>query len=100
MLGPFRAVAAAAARVDLHGVDAVEAMLLSVDLDRAGVDHIGRAGMLLIERGPEGHECKKHHANDGGQADELEHGGGSRSEARRVGKECVSTCRSRWSPEH
>src|SRR3546814_6080187 len=25
---------------------------------------------------------------------------GSRSEERRVGKECVSTCRSRWSPEH
>src|SRR3546814_7431210 len=24
----------------------------------------------------------------------------SRSEARRVGKECVSTCRSRWSPYH
>src|SRR3546814_11016088 len=23
-----------------------------------------------------------------------------RSEARRVGKECVSTCRSRWSPSH
>src|SRR3546814_2563425 len=27
-------------------------------------------------------------------------GGGSRSEERRVGKECVSTCRSRWSPYH
>src|SRR3546814_20347815 len=25
---------------------------------------------------------------------------GRRSEARRVGKECVSTCRSRWSPDH
>src|SRR3546814_19729179 len=25
-------------------------------------------------------------------------GGGGRSEERRVGKECVSTCRSRWSP--
>src|SRR3546814_11318899 len=25
---------------------------------------------------------------------------GSRSEERRVGKECVSTCRYRWSPEH
>src|SRR3546814_17647544 len=25
---------------------------------------------------------------------------GSRSEERRVGKECVSTCRSRWSPSH
>src|SRR3546814_14869138 len=26
--------------------------------------------------------------------------GGSRSEERRVGTECVSTCRSRWSPYH
>src|SRR3546814_16175150 len=25
---------------------------------------------------------------------------GTRSEERRVGKECVSTCRSRWSPYH
>src|SRR3546814_13152326 len=25
---------------------------------------------------------------------------GERSEERRVGKECVSTCRSRWSPHH
>src|SRR3546814_3590507 len=28
------------------------------------------------------------------------HGIRSRSEERRVGKECVSTCRSRWSPYH
>src|SRR3546814_11467876 len=27
-------------------------------------------------------------------------GSSSRSEERRVGKECVSTCRSRWSPYH
>src|SRR3546814_5061572 len=27
-------------------------------------------------------------------------GAGGRSEERRVGKECVSTCRSRWSPDH
>src|SRR3546814_7797235 len=27
-------------------------------------------------------------------------GGPGRSEERRVGKECVSTCRSRWSPYH
>src|SRR3546814_5318069 len=27
-------------------------------------------------------------------------GDGLRSEERRVGKECVSTCRSRWSPYH
>src|SRR3546814_11883783 len=29
-----------------------------------------------------------------------EPGGAARSEERRVGKECVSTCRSRWSPYH
>src|SRR3546814_13425914 len=31
---------------------------------------------------------------------ELTDGGSVRSEERRVGKECVSTCRSRWSPYH
>src|SRR3546814_4858374 len=30
-----------------------------------------------------------------GEADDV-----TRSEERRVGKECVSTCRSRWSPSH
>src|SRR3546814_10480384 len=30
----------------------------------------------------------------------MRHRGGGRSEERRVGKECVSTCRSRWSPYH
>src|SRR3546814_15372317 len=29
-----------------------------------------------------------------------EYNGALRSEERRVGKECVSTCRSRWSPYH
>src|SRR3546814_14371378 len=29
-----------------------------------------------------------------------EEGAAGRSEERRVGKECVSTCRSRWSPYH
>src|SRR3546814_2688913 len=31
---------------------------------------------------------------------ELDEMGAGRSEERRVGKECVSTCRSRWSPYH
>src|SRR3546814_291166 len=34
---------------------------------------------------------------EGGVQDHLPH---ARSEERRVGKECVSTCRSRWSPYH
>src|SRR3546814_11510420 len=32
--------------------------------------------------------------------DSSDTGVGERSEERRVGKECVSTCRSRWSPYH
>src|SRR3546814_8736144 len=39
-----------------------------------------------------------------GVADRIDQAGGAayafRSEERRVGKECVSTCRSRWSPYH
>src|SRR3546814_10547362 len=38
---------------------------------------------------------KSEHSSRGLRSD---HGG--RSEERRVGKECVSTCRSRWSPYH
>src|SRR3546814_6735570 len=30
----------------------------------------------------------------------IDRDGVQRSEERRVGKECVSTCRSRWSPSH
>src|SRR3546814_12980956 len=35
-----------------------------------------------------------------GQGDMLHMAGGGRSEGRRGGKECVSTCRSRGSPSH
>src|SRR3546814_15659498 len=38
--------------------------------------------------------------SDFGPALEQFLGTGARSEERRVGKECVSTCRSRWSPDH
>src|SRR3546814_19772634 len=34
------------------------------------------------------------------EGDEVFAGTINRSEERRVGKECVSTCRSRWSPYH
>src|SRR3546814_7322201 len=35
-----------------------------------------------------------------GEARIVRRPGGIRSEERRVGKECVSTCRSRWSPDN
>src|SRR3546814_13166500 len=37
---------------------------------------------------------------EGLRMDEAMHPLTLRSEERRVGKECVSTCRSRWSPDH
>src|SRR3546814_10627110 len=36
----------------------------------------------------------------GGHCNDRDDHNPSRSEERRVGKECVSTCRSRWSPYH
>src|SRR3546814_4808408 len=45
------------------------------------------------QRGPD--HLHHRHAGDAGGDEEVE-----RSEERRVGKECVSTCRSRWSPYH
>src|SRR3546814_20896544 len=38
--------------------------------------------------------------NHTSRGDDVITWGGGRSEERRVGKECVRTCRSRWSPEH
>src|SRR3546814_11300402 len=39
---------------------------------------------------------KRHRRDDGDRELAID----DRSEERRVGKECVSTCRSRWSPYH
>src|SRR3546814_2981760 len=44
-------------------------------------------------------ELEELHINQGERAQSIE-SAQARSEERRVGKECVSTCRSRWSPYH
>src|SRR3546814_14019059 len=46
--------------------------------------------------------CSRDAAADLGTVDYLRDTAlqAGRSEERRVGKECVSTCRSRWSPDH
>src|SRR3546814_12601841 len=67
---------------------------------RGGPVHIGtrlggRGGAILPGREVENHLA--HALGDDGVA--APHHGG-RSEERRVGKACVSTCRSRWSPYH
>src|SRR3546814_3896509 len=61
------------------------------DLARLGI----RTNVEADDRCPR--RCRQRHVAFGDRAGaRLEH----RSEERRVGKECVSTCRSRWSPSH
>src|SRR3546814_18794029 len=58
------------------------------------VYHVARIGMDRSRSG-----AGRHVASEG-VAKIVEHGGCNRSEERRVGKECVSSCRSRWSTYH
>src|SRR3546814_14755908 len=92
---------------DLHGcLD-----LLQVELDRVGFDRAkDRLFSVgdLIDRGPDSMGCLRllrepwFFAARGNHEDMLLDYAYEvvRSEERRVGKECVSTCRSRWSPYH
>src|SRR3546814_9816292 len=66
---------------------------LQVHFRGEGSEPVGAA-----RRPPGGHQrpAGQGHPRQLGPADR----GGKRSEERRVGKECVSTCRSRWSPYH
>src|SRR3546814_2720688 len=52
----------------------------------------GRGGARLVRRGPGG--------ASGERPERTRPGDCARSEERRVGTECVRTCRSRWSPTH
>src|SRR3546814_20583859 len=68
-------------------------------------DDIGQRGRLeqrdkLRDQGREhvAERLGEHHAKQ--RLARIEADGTGRSEERRVGTECVSTCRSRWSPYH
>src|SRR3546814_1241805 len=65
---------------------------LMVDDVMSGVDELIRRGLVDADR-----MRVYGHSNGGAVVDYLIT---QRSEERRVGKECVSTCRSRWSPYH
>src|SRR3546814_1043120 len=48
----------------------------------------------------ESHQLREEAADDAVLMADIDGPDYARSEERRVGKECVSTCRSRWSPYH
>src|SRR3546814_14069600 len=64
---------------------------LRAELRRA--DHRGGVGRQRRDDADMGDRMQAEHRADG-------KAGEGRSEERRVGKECVSTCRSRWLPYH
>src|SRR3546814_15848099 len=66
---------------------------------RAGVPRALRGQGPLPECDAAGAD-PRHHPSAAGPARYRGSGAAARSEERRVGKECVSTCSSRWSPDH
>src|SRR3546814_12099609 len=86
---------------DLGEVD----LLAAVQPDAGGADHIldgallhGRGWIRVVAMGAENGERLARatlNLNESGAVRRC-----ARSEERRVGQECVSTCRSRWSPYH
>src|SRR3546814_11890843 len=56
--------------------------------------------LFMARIGPALEEALLYLAPNGGHEIVFVDDGSTRSEERRVGKECVRTCRSRWSPYH
>src|SRR3546814_18306027 len=95
---------------DVCSSDLVEAPLVAIraDPERLGdlrhlLGKLGQAGRRIVEieeflrKAVEVvNRARLWHSGDRRRAEEPV----GRSEERRVGKECVSTCRSRWSPDH
>src|SRR3546814_14242476 len=72
-----------AERSDLSKIGAVDYRTMSIDDIRMVIEHFAVAADRAKRAGLDGVELH----------------GGQRSEERRGGKGCVSTCRSRWSPD-
>src|SRR3546814_11706824 len=77
---------------------ALENVMLPVMLGGKAVDDAAKTARDLLESVGLGHRLE--HKPGELSGGERQRAAVARSEERRVGKECVSTCRSRWSPIH
>src|SRR3546814_17017043 len=87
---------------DLQLLDSATSRRMRIVLPEGEEERILRAADLLLRRGVadltllgDPIRISAHAARVGADVSAA-----TRSEERRVGKECVSTCRSRWSPSH
>src|SRR3546814_11967311 len=75
----------------------------AIEIERERLSEFGRGCIQNNSGRKQGGEprrrrvCRRHVGRTRESRDPID---GPRSEERRVGKECVSTCRSRWSPYH
>src|SRR3546814_12884849 len=81
---------------DLHGLNTAEHQPAKLAAMKGHWRNKGDDGVPLLLFAWPDQEAEENHAEIA-----IPHLGSLiRSEERRVGKECVSTCRSRWSPSH
>src|SRR3546814_20631127 len=89
-------------RISDWSSDVCSSDLISLDYNtyvgKIGVGRINRGRLraaqdVVVKFGPDGQPLK-------GRINQVPKFKGLRSDERRVGKECVSQCRSRWSPDH
>src|SRR3546814_3014856 len=81
-------------RISDWSSDVCSSDLFSSDRHRIGCGKRGHSLFARLFRHPDNHLVGQAHIKTDEPAFQQ------RSEERRVGKECVSTCRSRWSPYH
>src|SRR3546814_13787397 len=86
------------------GVDDVDATVEKVTAEGGGVIMppwtIEGVGRMALVRDPQGNPFYVMRGASDENRTAFSRDGMGRSEERRVEKECVSTCRSRWSPYH
>src|SRR3546814_14504753 len=73
---------------------------ITSDISRFGTDSKGGVSFSLVTSKPVIKDGQIQKDENGYTETYDEFHTVKRSEERRVGKECVSTCRSRWSPDH
>src|SRR3546814_9559597 len=85
---------------DVCSSDLAEHRFIGGNGQIAGIERAEGAAEAPAVDGGDGRALEPAQAAEPAVGGALRLARGHRSEERRVGKECVSTCRSRWSPYH